>query len=106
MLYANGYICFDTGEIELADFPSVISHTRNYYIHYDEKIKENHRVLTEEELQIYNRALFQILEYYVLLELGFSNGSGEINEKNTRRWGRISQDIEVLKAARLQHKIY
>lgn len=105
LLYADRCICFDTGEIELADFPSVISHTRNYYIHYDEKIKENHRVLTEEELQIYNRALFQILEYYVLLGFGFSNESGEIKEKITKRWGRISQDIEVLKTARLQHNI-
>jgi Icc-related predicted phosphoesterase len=67
--YQCNILDFDTGEITHMDFPSVIAHTRNYYIHYDESIKAQHRVLSEEELQFYNRSLLQMLEYYILLEL-------------------------------------
>ena len=31
---------------------AVIAHTRNYYIHYDERIKEKHKILNEEELHL------------------------------------------------------
>ena len=50
LLFADGRVFFDTGKIQQIDFPSVIAHSRNYYIHYDEGIKEKHRVLSEEEL--------------------------------------------------------
>ena len=57
LLLANWEVYFDTGEISHREFPSVIAHSRNYYIHYDERLKEKYRVLTEEELEIYNRVL-------------------------------------------------
>lgn len=99
LLYAKGEICFDTGEIKQNEFPSVIAHTRNYYIHYDELIKEKHRVLTEEELQYYNRSLLQMLEYYILLELGFTD-SNIVKKKLTERWGKVSQNLEILRISR------
>lgn len=99
LVFAAGKIYFDTGEIKCSEFPTAIAHTRNYYIHYDEHIKEKYRVLTEEELRFYNRSLLQILEYYILLELGFSDLI-EIKNKITERWGRVSQDLEILRISR------
>lgn len=46
LLLAEFQIYFDTGDIKYYDFPNVIANTRNYYIHYDESIKERGRVLT------------------------------------------------------------
>ncbi len=103
LLVANWQIFFDTGEINHADFPSVIAHTRNYYIHYDERIKEKYRILSEGELPIYNRSLLQILEYYILLELGFSNDHCELQKKLGERWGNVSQDLSILNASKSQH---
>lgn len=103
LLYADGKIFFDTGKIQRNDFPSVIAHTRNYYIHYDESIKEKYRVLSEEELQIYNRALLQVLEYYILLELGFSIDNIELKKKLIERWGNISQDLDILDISKKRH---
>lgn len=103
LLLANGKIFFDTGDINYADFPSVIAHTRNFYIHYDERIKEKYRILSEEELPFYNRSLLQILEYYFLLELGFTNDNCELKQKLIERWGKISQDLTILKASKSQH---
>lgn len=103
LLFANGNIFFDTGKIQRTDFPSVIAHSRNYYIHYDESIKEKHRVLSDEELGFYNRALLQILEYYILLELGFPIETVGMKEKLIERWGNISQDLYILDMSREQH---
>ena len=102
LLLANHKIYFDTGEITHIDFPSVVAHTRNYYIHYDEKIKAQHRVFSEEELQFYNRSLLQILEYYILLELGFPENDTNIKRRLIDRWGNISQDLEILRISRSQ----
>lgn len=102
LLFAEHKIHFDTGDISHKDFPSVIAHTRNYYIHYDETIKEQHRVLTEDELEIYNRALLQILEYYILSEIGFCDNV-KIKEKLKNRWGSISDSIEILKLSKIKH---
>ena len=102
LLLAQWKIYFDTGEINHMDFPSVIAHTRHYYTHYDESIKEKHRVLSEEELQFYNRSLLQILEYYVLSELGFSEDNKESQRRLSERWGNVSQDLEILKISRNQ----
>lgn len=102
LLLASWKIHFDTGEIKHKDFPSVIAHTRHYYTHYDEKIKEKHRVLSEEDLQFYNRSLLQMLEYYILLELGFSENDVDLKRRLTERWGNVSQDLEILKISRSQ----
>lgn len=96
LLLAEFQIYFDTGDIKYYDFPNVIANTRNYYIHYDESIKESGRVLTESELSIYNRSLIYMLEYYILRELGFSD-TLKIIKKLNERWGRISQTLSIIK---------
>lgn len=95
LLFAERNIFFDTGKIEQTKFPSIISQSRNYYIHYDEEIRHRNKVLSEEELQFYNRSLLKILEYYILLELGFPLNNINITEKLSKRWGNVSQDMEV-----------
>ena len=85
---------FDTGKLDRTEFPSIIARSRNYYIHYDEEIKDKNRVLSEEELEFYNRSLLKILEYYILLELGFPLDNINITEKLSKRWGNVSQDME------------
>jgi hypothetical protein len=96
LLLAEFKIHFDTGNIKYYDFPNVIANTRNYYIHYDEAIKERGRVLTESELSIYNRSLLYMLEYYILIELGFSDIE-KIRGKLKERWGSISDTLSIIK---------
>ena len=103
LLIAEWKIHFDTGDISYEDFPSIIAHSRNYYIHYDEGIKEKYRVLSQEELQTYNTVLIEILEYYILLELGFVETNGEIKKKITERWGNVSQSLEISKISKTRH---
>ncbi|WP_407301422.1 ApeA N-terminal domain 1-containing protein [Clostridium botulinum] len=96
LLLAEFKIHFDTGDIKYYDFPNVIANTRNYYIHYDEAIKERGRVLIESELSIYNRSLLYMLEYYILIELGFSDIE-KIRGKLKERWGSISDTLLIIK---------
>lgn len=96
LLLANFSMIFDTGDVKLLDFPSVVARTRNYYIHYDERIKDKGRILNEEEIPIYNNSLLSMLEYYLLLEIGFSDIE-KIKEKLNRRWGNISQSLALMK---------
>lgn len=98
LLLAEFQIHFDTGDIKYYDFPKVIANTRNYYIHYDEAIKERSRVLTESELSIYNGSLLYILEYYILVELGFTDRL-KIVKKLNDRWGRISKTLSIIKCS-------
>lgn len=98
LIYANGEGRFDTGDINQDEFPAVVAHTRNYYIHYDERIKEGYRIFSLDELNIYKSTLFQILEYYILLELGFD--SEKRRKMISTRWGSVSRDLEILKASR------
>lgn len=102
LLLAEFKISFDTGDITQTDFPNVIAKTRNYYIHYDEKIKTDFRVLTPEELSIYNNALLHILDYYILLELGFENIK-ELQKKLNDRWGEISTTLSIIKESNKKH---
>jgi len=99
LIIADFNIRFDTGDIGYLDFPNVIANTRNYYIHYDESIKDRGRVLTNEELYLYNRSLLKILEYYILLELGFSN-TKQIRNKLEERWGNVSNTLMIRKASK------
>jgi hypothetical protein len=99
LLLAEFKIIFETGDIKYSDFPNVIARTRNYYIHYDEKTKLTGRVLTEEELSIYNLTLFYMLEYYILLELGFSDVD-KIRNKLNYRWGNPSQTLSLIRKSK------
>ena len=103
LLLAEWKIHFDTGDINYTNFPSIIAHSRNYYIHYDEGIKNKYRILSQEELQIYNTVLIEILEYYILLEIGFVETNGELKKKITERWGNVSQGLEISKISKTRH---
>ena len=103
LLVADFNIYFDTGDIEHLDFPNIIANTRNYYIHYDENIKKKSKILTSEELGIYTRALIYILEYYILIELGFSNFEN-IKKKLNDRWGSISQTLTIRNVSEKNNK--
>lgn len=100
LLLAEWKIHFDTGDINYQDFPSIIAHSRNYYIHYDEGLKDKYRILSQEELQIYNTVLIEILEYYILLELGFVETNGKLKKKITERWGNVSRHLEIVAASK------
>ncbi|MDN4525489.1 HEPN domain-containing protein [Fictibacillus fluitans] len=60
---------FFTGNIHLTDFPRIIANTRNYYTHYDQE--QEKKALKGEELLYAYFYLRSILEYYLLIELGF-----------------------------------
>lgn len=99
LLLGEFKVFFDTGNINHMEFPSVIARTRNYYTHYNEAIKKKGKVLTREELTIYNRVLLHMLEYYLLLELGFKN-ERYVSKKLNDRWGCVSQDLSVMKQSK------
>ena len=103
LLLAEHKARFDSGDIKYSEFPGVIAATRNYYIHYDENIKKKHRILSEEELGLYNRELIKILEYYIMLELGFPADNNENRKKLNDRWGNLYVALDVLNASKKQH---
>jgi hypothetical protein len=100
LLLADWQIHFDTGDLKRDKFPEIIAATRNYFIHYDEGIKIKHRVLTEDELQIYNHVLSLMLEYYIMRELGLPVNSVEWKDKAIKRWGNISEKLSIIKASK------
>lgn len=71
LLLAEFQIHFYTGKINYIDFPNTIALTRNYYTHYNEKLKS--KIIKKNELAPYVRILTTILEYYILEELGFED---------------------------------
>ncbi len=99
LLIANFEIVFDTGDIKREDFPGVIANTRNYLIHNDERIKQKKRVLTEDEIGIYNQTLCFILEYYLLRELGYKD-TNAITEKLHGRWSSVSTTLSIINASK------
>lgn len=103
LLLAEHKARFNSGDIKYSEFPGVIAATRNYYIHYDENIKKKHRILSEEKLGLYNRELIKILEYYIMLELGFPADNNENRKKLNDRWGNLYVALDVLNASKKQH---
>lgn len=93
---------FDTGDINHQDFPHIIAQTRNYYIHYDENLKTTGKILSVEELILYNHVLFNILEYHFLTELGFKN-TKQLTDKLNERWGNVSTALSIKKASEGKH---
>ncbi|MER2174046.1 MAG: HEPN domain-containing protein [Carnobacterium sp.] len=83
LLLAEFEIHFYTGKVDYKDFPKVITKTRNYYTHYDEKLKK--QSIKEKELSPYVRILATILEYYLLNELGF----GDVEFRRSKIWESV-----------------
>ncbi len=69
LLLANFTFYFHTGDFKLTDFPQVIASTRNYYTHYNQKLEE--KALKGADLINAYYILRNILEFYLLKELGF-----------------------------------
>lgn len=97
LILAEYQVFFITGDISMWEFPFIVANTRNYYIHYDESIKERGKVLSEEELTIYNNCLLIILDYYIYSELGFSDHQ-KLKEKLVQRWGDVRTTLSIKKA--------
>lgn len=74
----------------------MILYIRNYYIHYDERNKKRDKVFAKSELYIYNRSLFYIVEYDILIELDFHNIE-KIRQKLNETWERILDTLLIIK---------
>ena len=96
-MLAEYQVFFITGDISMWEFPFIVANTRNYYIHYDESIKERGKVLSEEEFTICNNCLLIILDYYIYSELGFSDHQ-KLKEKLVQRWGDVRTTLSIKKA--------
>jgi hypothetical protein len=70
LLVADFKIHFYTGDIKFLNFPKVISDTRNYYTHYNPKLEG--KALKDDKLVTVYYILRNMLEYYLLRELGFN----------------------------------
>lgn len=44
--------------------------------------------------------MIEILEYYILLELGFVETNGKLKKKITERWGNVSRHLEIVAASK------
>lgn len=61
---------FELGDYSLQDFVRKVVDTRNYYTHYSEDKKD--KAFGFQELLTANSALFNILRYHILKQMGFS----------------------------------
>ena len=58
------------------------------------------KVLSLDDLGIYNGVLIYMLEYYILKELGFDNDISALQRKLSGRWGSVSQTLSILKESK------
>ncbi|MED2976611.1 hypothetical protein P4284_07815 [Bacillus swezeyi] len=81
LVLAESRFLFYTGNIHINEFPNIIAVTRNYYTHYNQKL-EKKALKGEDLIHAYN-ILCNILEYYLLKELGFEEDfiSSQINKR-------------------------
>ncbi|MDE5415499.1 HEPN domain-containing protein [Alkalihalobacterium chitinilyticum] len=94
LLLADYRFCFHTGDFKLKDFPQIVANTRNYYTHYNQNLE--HKALKGEELITAFHILRNILEFYLLKELGFEEEF--IHERIRERIRPIMTNIEIKKA--------
>lgn len=96
LLLADYRFHFFTGDIELLEFPQLIADTRNYYTHYNSKQRD--KVLKGEDLVTTFHILRNILEFYLLQELGFEEDF--IHERIEERIKPTITKISVRRADR------
>lgn len=72
LLYADGQRPVRPVGGGFVDFPKRLTDTRNYYTHYDRN--ELRTVYSEDELPLVNLELKLLLEYHLMLRLGFDEG--------------------------------
>ena len=80
LLYAEGRRPVSPKHIRFVDFPQKLVDTRNYYTHYNKNKKG--KAFEKEELPIVNAELMALLEYHLMLTLGFDD---EVASKNVQR---------------------
>lgn len=81
LLYADGRRPVSPRHMSLEDFVQKIVDTRNYYTHYDKDKKE--KAFAKDELPTVNAELMALIEYHLMLSLGFDAGTAA--EKIHRR---------------------
>lgn len=93
LLCANFEINLDTGKINKNDFSQVITDTRNYLTHYNQR--KHDRALSGQALGYAYQSLKNMLEYYLLKELGFS--AEYVNDTIHKRQNRLrtARDIKA-----------
>lgn len=69
LLYAEGKLPVKPKRMCLADFSKKLVDTRNYYTHYSNDKKE--KAFTQDELPVVNFELMALIEYHLLITLGF-----------------------------------
>ncbi|WP_338082936.1 HEPN domain-containing protein [Fictibacillus nanhaiensis] len=94
LLLADYRIIFHTGDFKLVEFPQLIAQTRNYYTHYNQKLDV--KTLKGEDLIIAFHILRNILEFYLLKELGFKEDF--IHERTRERIKPIMISNDIRKA--------
>ncbi|AKG05349.1 hypothetical protein AAV35_011545 [Salimicrobium jeotgali] len=94
LLLADYRFVFHTGDFKLVEFPQLIATTRNYYTHYNEKLED--KILKGEDLIIAFHILRNILEFYLLKELGFEEDF--IHERTRERIKPIITSNDLRKA--------
>lgn len=80
LLYAGGRRPVSPKHMHFVDFPQKLVDTRNYYTHYSQGKRD--KAFGKEELPIVNAELMALLEYYLMLTLGFDD---ETTLKNVQR---------------------
>lgn len=72
LLYAEGKRPVVPRRIDFKDFPQKLVDTRNYYTHYSKDKKD--KAFDKDELPTVNAELMALLEYHLMLTLGFDAG--------------------------------
>lgn len=93
LLLADFKFRFYTSEIKYRDFPKVIADTRNYYTHYN--LRQEKKALKGNTLVDAYYILRNILEYYILKELGFDESF--IHERTRERIKPLVTTNEIRK---------
>ncbi|KQL54174.1 hypothetical protein AN964_12150 [Heyndrickxia shackletonii] len=94
LLLADYRFIFHTGDFKLVEFPQLIAKTRNYYTHYNQKQED--KALNGEDLITAFHILRNILEFYLLKELGFDEEF--IHERTRERIKPIITSNAIRKA--------
>lgn len=71
LLYAGGRRPVSPKQMSFVGFPQKLVDTRNYYTHYSQGKKD--KAFRKEELPIVNAELMALLEYHLMLTLGFDD---------------------------------
>ncbi|MFC0015544.1 MULTISPECIES: HEPN domain-containing protein [Allobacillus] len=100
LLLAYYRFIFHTGEFKFIEFPQLIAKTRNYYTHYNQKLED--KALKGEDLLTAFHILRNILEFYLLKELGFKENF--IHERTRERIKPIITSNDIRNADKRKHE--